>query len=62
MSNDFLNDFFSEIHTETMPEVDPKGKMFIINKLSKGKWQAKYSDGSTKIFKTLKEARRSGHP
>ena len=62
MSNDFLNDFFSEIYTETMPEVDPNGKMFIINKLSKGKWQVKYSDGSTKIFKTLKEAKRSGHP
>ena len=62
MSNEFVNDFFSELSVNTMPEVNPNGKMFIINKLSKGKWQAKYSDGSTKIFKTLKEARRSGHP
>ena len=62
MSNDFIDNFWRWLHAETMPEVNPNGKMFIINKLSKGKWQAKYSDGSTKIFKTLKEARRSGHP
>jgi len=39
-----------------------EGRLFIVKKLAKNKWQAQYSNGSTKVFKTLKEAKASGIP
>ena len=39
--------------------VNIEGRLFIVKKLAKNKWQAQYSNGSTKVFKTLKAAKAS---
>ena len=43
-------------------DVDPNGRFYLIQRLAKNKWQAKYPDGSTKQFRTLKAARAYGIP
>ena len=43
-------------------DVNPNGRIYIIWKISKNKWEAKYPDGSTKQFRTLKAARAYGIP
>jgi|TARA_R110000824_G_scaffold67401_6_gene174694 hypothetical protein len=35
---------------------------FLIKKLAKGKWEARYLDGTNKVFKTLRAARAAGIP
>jgi len=41
-------------------DVNPNGRIYIIRKISKNKWEAKYPNGSTKQFRTLKAARAYG--
>ena len=43
-------------------DVNPNGRIYLIQRLAKNKWQAKYHDGSTKQFRTLKAARAAGIP
>ena len=43
-------------------DVNPNGRIYLIQKLAKNKWQAQYHDGSTRVFKTLKAARAAGIP
>ena len=43
-------------------DVNPNGRIYLIERLAKNKWQAKYHDGSTKQFRTLKAARAAGIP
>lgn len=43
-------------------DVNPNGRIYIIQRLAKNKWQTKYPDGSTKQFRTLKAARAYGIP
>ena len=58
-----LDEHFTDCFAVTEPrETDPLGQMFIIKKISKGKWEASYPDGSTKQFRTLKAASSYGIP
>ena len=43
-------------------DVNPNGRIYLIQRLAKNKWQAKYHDGSTRVFNTLKAARAAGIP
>ena len=43
-------------------DVNLNGRIYLIERLAKNKWQAKYHDGSTKQFRTLKAARAAGIP
>jgi hypothetical protein len=43
-------------------DVNPNGRIYLIQRLAKNKWQAQYHDGSTKQFRTLKAARAAGIP
>ena len=43
-------------------DVNPNGRIYLIERLAKNKWQAKYHDGSTRVFNTLKAARAAGIP
>ena len=54
--------FYDFMRPREQREIDPAGQMFIIRKLTKNKWEAKYPDGSTKQFRTLKAARAYGIP
>ena len=54
-STSFGFSFFEE-------DVNPNGRFYLIQRLAKNKWEAKYPDGSTKQFRTLKAARAYGIP
>ena len=43
-------------------DVNPNGRIYLIQRLAKNKWQAKYHDGSMRVFNTLKAARAAGIP